>query len=210
MTITFPITIPTGREADIATLSIATIDVVGRSVSPFTRASQNYEHPGKLWQMVVELNPMSRAAAQPWIAFLTSLRGRYGTFVMGDPSAATPRGPAGGSPKVRTSSEAGLTLSTYAWTGSATGVLLAGDYIQVNDGTSPRLYKNLVDVNTTSGGVATLDLWPTLRICPNSGAAIMVNSCVTVWQLTDNGVQVAITGPGIHHISFSAEEALSL
>jgi len=208
MTITFPVTIPTGREVDIASISIAAIDVVGRSSSPFTLESQTYEHPGKLWQLVVELNPLSRAAAQPWIAFLASLRGRYGTFTMGDPSAATPRGPAGGTPLVRTASQSGLTLSTYGWTGSATGVLLAGDYIQVNDGAYPRMYRNLVNVDTTSGGVATLDLWPTLRSSPSSGAAITVNSCVSVWQLTDNGVQVAISGPGIHNISFSAEEAL--
>jgi len=210
MTITFPVTIPTGREADIATLTISAIDVVGRSMSPFTKASQSFEHPGKLWQMVVELNPLSRAAAQPWVAFLTSLRGRYGTFTMGDPSAATPRGPAGGTPRVSTSSQTGLTLVTYGWTGSATGVLLAGDYVQLNDGASPRLYKNIADVNTTSGGVATLDLWPTLRSPPNSGATIIVNSCVSVWQLTDNGMNVAISGPGIHQISFSAEEALSV
>jgi hypothetical protein len=208
MTITFPVTIPTGREADIASISISAIDVVGRSASPFTLEAQTYEHQGKLWQLVVELNPLSRAAAQPWVAFLTSLRGRYGTFTMGDPSAATPRGSAGGAPKVKTGSQSGLTLSTYGWTSSATGVLLAGDYVEVYDGGNPRLYKNLADVNTTSGGVATLDLWPTLRSAPNSGATITVNSCVSVWQLTDNAVQVAISGPGIHRISFSAEEAL--
>jgi hypothetical protein len=210
MTIAFPVTIPVGREADIMSVSISPIDVVGRSVSPFTRASQTYEHPGKLWQLVVELNPMNRAAAEEWISFLMSLRGRYGTFTMGDPSAATPRGLATGSPVVKTSSESGLVLNTAGWTSSADNILRKGDYIQVSDGTSPRLYKNLQDVNTTSGGVAALDLWPTLRTTPASGATITVNSCVTVWQLTDNGMQIKVDGPGIYFLSFVAEEALSL
>lgn len=210
MTISFPVTIPVGRHVDIATVSIAAIDVVGRSTSPFTRATQSYEHQGKLWQMVVELNPMNRAAAEPWIAFLLSLRGRYGTFTMGDPGAAAPRGSATGSPIVKTSSETGLVLNTTGWTSSATNILRMGDYIEVSDGTSPRLYKVLADTDTTSGGVAALDIWPKLRTTPTSGAVITVNSCVTVWQLADNGAQVKVEGPGIYYMSFVAEEALSI
>lgn len=209
MTISFPVTIPAGREVDIMSISITPVDVVGRSTSPFTRATQNFEHPGKIWELVVELNPMNRAAAQEWIAFLTSLRGRYGTFTMGDPSAATPRGSATGAPVVKTSSETGFVLNTAGWTASATNILRKGDYVQLNDGATPRLYRSLADVDTTSGGVAALDLWPNLRSTPVSGTALTVNSCVTVWQLTDNGFITKIDGPGIYMISFSAEEALT-
>jgi hypothetical protein len=36
---------------------------------------------------------MKRSDAEPWISFLLSLKGTYGTFLMGDPNAVQPQGP---------------------------------------------------------------------------------------------------------------------
>lgn len=157
--------------------------------------------------MTVDLNPMNRAAAAEWKAFLTSVRGQYGTFKMGDPSGATPRGAGGGSPIVSTASQTGLTLDVAGFTSSATGILKKGDWVQVDDGSTPRLYMNLADVDTTSGGVCTLDLWPSLRAVPNSGSTIYVNSCHTVWRLA-SAASWQVDGPDINQISFSAMEVL--
>jgi hypothetical protein len=62
--------------------------------SPFTYASQAQASAGQMWQADVTLPPMTRADAEQWVAWLVSLRGSFGTFLMGDPIGASPRGTA--------------------------------------------------------------------------------------------------------------------
>jgi hypothetical protein len=205
--ITYPRDLP-GPSSDIALMTITAENVVGISESPFTFDQQVHQHQGQVWRMTCELNPLARISAEPWIAWLQSLNGRYGTFLMGDPSGTTPRGSAGGSPKLSTGSATGLTVPIYAASSGTTNWLRAGDYIQIGTGADSRLHRNLQDVNTTSGGVATLDIWPRLRTTPASGSAVVVSSTVGVWRLMDNAAVWTVTGPGIYRIAFSAQEAL--
>ena len=207
MTISYPITLH-GTLADIALATLTARNVVGMSESPFTLEQQVYQHQGQRWELTVELNPLVRAAADPWIAWLTSLMGRYGTFSMGDPTGVAPRGSGGGTPQVAVDSQTGFTLQIYGATSSAVNWLRAGDYVMLSTSAVNRLYRNLQNVNTTSGGVATLDLWPRLRLIPNSGETVAVNSTVGLWRLQDDSVVWNIRPPGIYEIIFSAVEAL--
>jgi hypothetical protein len=127
---------------------------------------------------------------------------------MGDTSMATPQGAAGGAPKVRTGSESEADVAIYAATGSATNWMRAGDYLQLTEGGVKRLHMILQDVNTTSGGVATIDIWPRLRTPPLSGSTVVVSSTAGTWRLAENGASWTVTGPGIYRIQFTAEESL--
>lgn len=207
MTISYPRPLP-GQPGDIAQVTISKHNVIGQAKSSFTFETQQYRHQGTAWGITVELNPLVKAAADEWDAWLTSLQGRYGTFLMGDPNGSVPRGSAGGTPKVATGQEAAFQLQVYGATSSVDNWLRAGDYIQLGHDLDARMYLNLVDVNTTSGGVANLDIWPRLRTMPASGAMLAVASAVNVWRLTDNAVSKTIVPPGIYLMSFSAEESL--
>lgn len=206
MTISYPLTLV--NNADIARMRLGMRNVVGMNESPFTLQQQAYQHQGQAWVAELELNPLPRAQAEEWVAFCASLMGRYGTFLMGDPTGQIPRGSAGGSPKVRVASQTGNTLQIYAATGSATNWLLRGDYIQLGAGSTARLHKVLTDTNTTSGGVATLDIWPRLRTSPASGATVAVNSCVGVFRLREDEPFHTVEGPTLFHMTINAMEAL--
>ena len=92
-----------------ANITFRAVNTVGMSMSPFTY-QQVVAHAGQRWECDVTLPAMARADAEQWVAFLVSLRGQFGTFTLGDPVGASPRGSAGGTPLVNGASQTGGTL----------------------------------------------------------------------------------------------------
>lgn len=206
MAISFPVSIPSVNS--IRDVAFTMLDVVGVGESPYTLSQETYEHPGKRWSAEINLIPMKRADAELWVAFLASLRGRRGTFLMGDPVGRTPRGAATGTPLVKGASQTGGTLITDGWTAGVTGILKTGDWIQLGSGSSSRMHKVLQDADSDGTGNATLELWPGPRTAPADNAAITVADCKTVWRLSSNERRYDIATAQIFGISFSAVEAL--
>jgi hypothetical protein len=181
-------------------------------MSPFTFSRQVYDYGGRRWEADITLPPMKRADAEQWVAWLVSLKGQYGTFLLGDPASTTPRGLAAtfpGTPLVNGASQTGDTLVIDGASNSKTGWLLAGDYIQLGSGTSSRLYKVLEDVNTDASGNATLTIWPELRSSPSDNAAVTVSNAVGAFHLASNEVNWSVNEASIYGITFGAVEALS-
>ena len=125
MAITYPLTLPS--HTGIRNITLRAVNTVGMSMSPFTYQQQAVAHAGQRWEVDVTLPAMNRADAEQWVAFLVSLRGRFGTFTLGDPVGASPRGSAGGTPLVNGASQIGGTLAIDGCTASQTGWLKAGD-----------------------------------------------------------------------------------
>jgi hypothetical protein len=125
-------------------VQFAARSVAGITASPYTGQQQVYSWPGEWWEASFELPPMVRADAEAWIACLASLRGVYGTLLLGDPAGRTPRGSAAGAPaSVDGASQLGSSLATLGWTASQSGILLPGDYIQIAQNYEP--YPRAID-----------------------------------------------------------------
>ena len=160
--------------------------VVGVSESPFTLQSQVQEFAGQRMEVEATLPAMTRAQSEYWNAFMLKLNGRRGTFLLGDPAGKKPRGVSTGTPVVNGAGQTGNELLTTGWTNSITGILLAGDYIQIGTGSSARLHKVLDDANSNASGQATLLLWPSLRSSPANSAPIVTSNTVGVFRLASN------------------------
>ena len=204
MTISYPVNLPSTTA--IKRLRWTQSSVVGVSKSPFTFSRQTYVHQGEMWSADVELVPMIRADAEAWLAWLLSLNGVQGTFLMGDVHGATARGTwSGTSPVVAGASQTGKTLAVDGVTAFATAK--AGDWFQLGSGSSSRLHKLTADVTFDSGGSATLDFWPRLRSSPADNAALTIASAKGLFALAANenswDVEEIIYG-----LRFSAEEVL--
>ncbi|HQS15041.1 hypothetical protein [Reyranella sp.] len=160
MAITFPRAFLTHRGP--SEITIRQSNVVGMNVSPFSLVPQVYEWPGaERWEADIGFDPMDRATAEPWVAFFTSMRGPVGSFTMGDPAGASPRGTVSGSVTATGSVRSHtITLS------GGTGTLLAGDWISF--GSSRWLHKVMVDV--TLGSTPSCEIWPSLRAALSSSA----------------------------------------
>ena len=158
MAISYPLTLPS--HTGIRSIEFRAVNTVGVSQSPFTYSQQVVAHSGQRWEVDISLPAMKRADAEQWVAWLVSLRGQLGTFTLGDPIGATPRGSAGGTPVVNGASQTGGTLVIDGCTADQTGWLKAGDYIQLGSAGTATLHKVLQDANSDSSGNVTLDIWP--------------------------------------------------
>ena len=205
MTISYPLSLPS---TDIAKIKLVANNIVGISQSPFTAAQQVYKYSGQYWEADISLPPMKREVAEYWISFLLKLNGSYGTFLLGDPIGATARGVATGTPLVKGASQSGNTLETDGWTTSVTGILKAGDYIQLGSGSTAKLHKVLDDVNSDSSGNATLTIFPDIRTSPADNSAIVVSAPKGVFRLTSAQTMWDINEASIYGITFGAREVI--
>lgn len=192
----------------VRSIELRAVNAVIYEMSPFTFAGQAQASSGQMWQADVSLPPMKREDAEKWIAWLVSLRGQFGTFNMGDPSAATPRGVATGTPLVNGASQTGENLNIDGCTANVTGWLKAGDYIQLGSAGTATLHKVLADVDTNGSGQATLSLWPHIRSAPADNATVVVSNTVGTWRLASNESSWSVNEATIYGITFSAREAI--
>lgn len=194
MAISYPLSLPSS--IGIAQIDIRAVNSVAYSQSPFTYAGQAHAYTGQMWQADITIPPVRRDLAAPWKAFLTSLRGQFGTFLLGDPDYTSPQG---------TVSACTLTgtLGSQTATVTMTGSLLAGDYIQLGSGASSRLHQVLVDQT----GDGSLEIWPALRD-NYTGATVTFTSPKGVFRLANNEVMWSIDNNSAYNISFGAMEAL--
>lgn len=206
MAITYPVSFPSS--IGLANINIRARNVVGISSSPFTGQQQVYKHQGQWWEAEVSLPPMKRADAEQAVAFLLKMNGQYGTFLLGDKSSTAPRGVGTGTPLVNGASQTGDELITDGWTPSTTGILKAGDWIQLGSGSTTRLYKVLDDVDSDGSGNATINIFPNLRSSPDDDAVITVSNTQGLWRLASNEAEYSIDNMSVYGITFACVEAL--
>jgi hypothetical protein len=148
----------------------------------------------------------AREHAAPWVAFKSKLKGPKGTFLMGDPSARTPRGVATGTPQVNGSvATLAEEITTKGWTPSTTNILKEGDWIQIGN----RLYRVLQNVNSNGSGNCTVDVFPPVREALANNTTIVTTNTVGLFRLTSaEQVPYEVTADGVYAIDFVAKEAL--
>ena len=195
MALTYPLSMPT--TIGIEQIELRAVNAVATSQSPFTYKQQIVNHGGQRWEASVTIPSVRRDLAAPWKAMLTGLRGPTGTFLLGDPDYATPRG----------------TVSSCTLTGSVgndfanvtmTGTLLAGDYIQLGADSTAKLHQVLEDQD----GDGVLQLWPNLR-ADYTAATVTFNNPKGVFRLKENVTSWSINNSSFYGISFEAIEAIT-
>lgn len=174
--------------------------------SPLNKVTQAARLEGELWVARYELPYMKRAEAAEWRSFFLKLQGRLNTFNGFDPEGRTPRGVATGTPLVNGGAQTGYSLITDGWTISTTGILKAGDYINVNN----ELKQVTDDVDSDGSGNATINFQPPLRNSPSDNATITVfNTTVEMRLDSDDFSAMPTNKNGIYRpISFSAKEVI--
>jgi hypothetical protein len=199
MAISFPLNLPT--VTGIRSVDFRAINAVAYSASPFTFAGQAHAYPGQTWTADITLPPMNRSTAETWIAFLLSLRGQFGTFLLGDPRGCALRGTA---TSCTITGEAGDNTVTAIVPNGQT--LLAGDYIQLGTGANSTLHKVLVPY-TGSGSATNLEIWPALRVARTAVSATLSNTR-GVFRLSSNETAWTSDELAKYGITFGAMEAI--
>ena len=205
----YPLDLPS--VSGIASVRLVARNVIGVSQSPFTFSQQVFRHQGQRWEADISLPPMTRDNAEEWASFLLRLRGQFGTFLLGDPANATPRGSAAitpGTPVVNGANQKGDFLNISGLPASVTGYLRSGDYIQLGAASTARLHKVLEAVNTNASGEATLNLWPQVREAFPNQSPVVVTNAKGVFRLATSDTGWDIETNRIYGITFGAIEAI--
>ena len=197
MAITYPISTPTS--IGIAQVELGATNAVAVSKSPFTFATQVHAYSGEMWSANVTIPTVRRDLAEPWVAFLMSLRGQYGTFLLGDPNCTSPQGTATSATITGSLGDRSVTATLSG--PEVTDTLKAGDYFQLGSGASARLHKVLVD----RSGSGTLEIWPALRDDYTTASATLTNA-KGVFRLAANQTNWGIGSNSAYSIQFEAME----
>jgi len=201
----YPLTLPT--VTGITTQNWAMERVVAVTESPFTNQEQVYEHEGAQWRATFTLPPMKKESAAVWLAFLMSLRGRRGTFKIGDQDRKTIQGVATGTILVNGDAQTGNAINLDGFANSTNNVFKAGDYIQINS----YLYMVSADVNSNASGEATVYVEPSLRTgieAINDDTTVLYSNTTTLMRLDSNELNWDTNNVSVYGISFACSEAL--
>lgn len=207
---TYPLTLPDGFEVEEASFSLTT--AASANASPFTFAEQTYLHPGARWHGEVSLIPMKADSSAEIKAFLTKLKGRYGTFLYSDPYyyVSGPLGAADGSPQVDGAAQTGNELMIKSGPAGRTKWLMPSDFIQIGTGTSARLHMVTDQVDVAPDGTATIPIEPDLKSSPSDSAAVIVNDARGVFALAENSVEWQYSEGVLHRVSFAFSERINV
>lgn len=209
MAITYPLSLPS--VSGISSVNFIARSSTGVTSSPFTFQTQVFQNQGKRFEADVTLAVMKREDAEQWNSFFLKLYGQFGTFLLGDPNASTPRGTASssaGTPVVNGASQTGNSLNIDGVPASQTGYLKAGDYIQLGTGTNSRLYKVLDDADSNASGEVSLTIYPDLRTSPDDDATVVVSNAKGTFRLNSSAHQWTIRQDSFYSMTFGAIEAL--
>ena len=201
----YPLTLPT--VTGIKTQNWGLERVVAVTESPFTNQEQVYEHEGAQWRATFTLPPMKKESAAVWLAFLMSLRGRRGTFKIGDQDRKTIQGVATGTILVNGDAQTGNAINLDGFANSTNNVFKAGDYIQINS----YLYMVSADVNSNASGEATVYVEPSLRTgieAINDDTTVLYSNTTTLMRLDSNELNWDTNNVSVYGISFACSEAL--
>ena len=197
MTITYPRAFPTHK--NYRDITITQRKVVGVNTAPGSLVGQSYEWPGERWEAQISLPLMSRADGDAWEAWLISLRGPVGSFLLPVPGA-TPRGAAAATPGTPqadgAASARARTLAIKTALGATANYLRAGDWLSIGTGSSRRLHRVLVDASLDSSGKATLDIWPALREALTNSATLYVSSATGKFMLLNSSHDLKVDVAG--------------
>ena len=201
----YPLTLPTAT--GVTTQNFGLTRTVAVSISPFTKQEQVFQHEGEQWKATFTLPPMKKDKAAIWLSFLMSLRGRRGTFKLGDQDRKTIQGTATGTVRVNGAAQTGNAINLDGFTASRANVFLAGDYIQINS----YLYMVSANVTANGSGEATVYVEPSLRTgieAINDNTTVIYSNTTTLMRLDNNELNWDTDKVSVYGISFSCSEAL--
>ena len=201
----YPLTLPT--VTGIKTQNFGLTRTISISQSPFTKQEQVFQHEGEQWKATFTLPPMKKDKAAIWLSFLMSLRGRRGTFKIGDQDRKTIQGTATGTVLVKGAAQTGNAINLDGFTASRANVFLAGDYIRINS----YLYMVSANVTANGSGEATVYVEPSLRTgieAINDNTTVVYTNTTTLMRLDNNELNWDTDRVSVYGISFSCSEAL--
>jgi len=187
-------------------MTMRLVRAVGMTESPLTLQQQVYQYDGARWEMDITLPPLTYVEARQWEAFILSLRGMSGTFIMGNPLHDAPQGTA---TTALLQGQAVVRSTSINVDGASSGqTLKAGDYFQLGSGADAHIHQIVQDATFDGLGQATLDVEPPLRKTYANNTALDLTFPKGVWRLSSNDIGWSVDQASLHGFTIPCVEAL--
>lgn len=202
MAISYPVSVPDHR---FASMSMRLRRANAMTESTFTLQQQVYQYTGAVWEAEIRLPPMSYSDAKRWEAFILSLRGMRGTFLMGNPLHTDLSGTATG---IQLDGAGVIRDTSIAITGSANGTIKAGDYFQIGSGDDSHLHVVVQDETLDGTGAGSIDIEPPLRTTYADNTTLDFTLPKGVWRLASNDIGWDVDTASMYGFTIPCIEAL--
>ena len=197
--------------AKFASITMIEVNKASISESSFDGSVQIQSFPGEYWMAGLQFPKFERTKGEIVSAFLSKLRGPAGSFLLPDTSNPLPRGTAAtvsSSPTLNGGGQIGATINIKGAALSETGWLLAGDIIQIGPSDRAHFHKVLDDVDTDAGGLASINIWPSIRQPNIDGDAVITDNPKGLFFLTETSRSRLLTPPFRYDIALTCREVL--
>ena len=115
----------------------------------------------------------------------------------------------GGTPLVNGASQTGGSLNIDGCTTSVTNLVKAGDYLQLESGSTATLHKVLQEVDSNSYGEVSIDGWPPIRSALADNAAVTTSDAFGLFRLATGIQDWSLNNIEIYGITFACVEAIT-
>ena len=205
--ITYPLAMPRSRYVAVSWRMVTTSSVTR---SPFSGLAQTAVWPAGWWEADLDFGPLHRREdAEDVLGWLASLNGRQGSWLMGDPVYAAPRGTWAGAGGVDVFGEGQSGFTLRVRTQALDMMASRGDYLQLGAGATARLHRVTAAASVVgSRDLIMLSIWPRLRESPAHGAPVTVHSPRGRWMLADDVVEHSVTAAAVYGVRLSCVEDL--
>ena len=191
------------------------IYIIAAGASVFTGSEQTYDWGGAIWEGEVAFDvggydSLNYGELAQMKAFIMACKGKTNGFLYGDAEYLVrgPRGTDSGTSLVKGASQTGASLIVDGFTPSETGVVMAGDYLQLGSGLNARLYGILADADSDGSGEATILLDRPLRTVPNDNDAVTITGAKGLMKLTENNIGWSANPTAITRIVIPFKEVI--
>ena len=206
MAIVYPLDVPLQEFSEV---DVESVDINSLQTATFTGKERVQEFEGDYWVVNIRYRNLDQTLGRQMSAFIRSLRGSLGTFIVRFPGYTVPRGRAAGqpvSPLVDGNGQAGKReLKIKGASPDIEEWLLAGDIIQVGPPSRPHWHEVLTDVNTDGTGKATIDVWPSIRNAIDNDPVVLNNPLGLCRLVSSNAIP--IRPPVLYDLTINARES---
>lgn len=193
-TITFPVS------ANIAEMQWRLVMPAQTNISGWTGQRQTLASNRGWWECQLALAPIvGQVAARPFRSFIAQARGSVNDFRI--PAFPRDQTSLTNTVTVQGANQTGRSIITTGWPNSTT-VLLAGDYITIND----QLLQLTANVVSNASGVATVSFDPPIRAAPTNGSSVVYKRPTALMYFVEEPI-LAVTVGDVYTLSLNLRES---
>lgn len=199
MAITYPILLPfqSNNKTIIQSYTLRMVENIGVTESPFTFKQQIQDYGAQRWELELTTIPLYGADARNVRGFLTSLRGRLGTFWVPLPQTL------GNGYEIDTFAGAEATTLSATWDGSQT----SDDQYPLNRGTYFSINNELYMTTSDRDANGDFEITPPLRTAVTIGTTMGTTYPIGVWRLMNNDASFSVDVTEGHSLTIACHEA---